>query len=186
MKKATSEEGNIMKIVLISILLTALVFVSTSTIRAQGTTSAAQNAENLRAQLADVQAKEFDLQSRAQLLDEALRPENIERALAGIGSTRPEELREQRRRLLNNEKAGVVTQLEQLAASRARLESAILNADGLAYQQSAQGTADTQLNMMSGSKYLASHRWLAGMLMASMAILGLVALIVAIRRRQLP
>ena len=174
-----------MKIGLISILLTALVLVSTSTIPAQSTTSAVQTAENLRAQLADVQAKEAALQSRAQQLDEALKPENIERYFQLTGSTRPEELREQRRRQLNNEKAGVLTQLEQLAASRARLESTILTADALAYQQSAQGTADTQLNMMSGAQSLASYRWPAGVLMASMAILGIIALIAVIRRRQL-
>jgi hypothetical protein len=176
-----------MKTGLILILLTSLALVSTSTIHAEGTTSAAQTAENLRGQLRDVQAREAALQSRAQQLDEALKPENIERALAGIGSTRPEELREQRRRQLDNEKAGVLNQLEQLAASRARLESAILTADALAYQQSAQGTTDTQFNMMSGAQYLASPRWLmGGVLTAFMAILGILALIAVIRRRPIP
>jgi hypothetical protein len=172
-----------MKIGLILILLTSVVLVSASTIRAQSTTSAAQTAENLRAQLSDVQAKEAALQSRAQELDEALKPENIERYFQATGSTRPEELREQRRRQLSNEKTAVLAQLEQLAASRARLESAILNADALAYQQSAQGTTDTQLNFMSGAHYLASLPWLTGVLTACIAILGIVALIVMIRRR---
>lgn len=175
-----------MKIGLILILLTSLVLASASTVPAQSTDSAAQTAQNLRAQLSEVIDKEAALQSRAQQLDEALKPENIERYFQLNGSTRPEELREQRRRQLTNEKAGVLDQLEQLAASRARLESAILTADALAYQQSVQGTTDTQLNMMWGAQYLASPSWQAGALTAVIAILGIVALIALIRRRQLP
>ena len=83
-----------MKLGLISILLTSLVLVSTSSIFAQSTTDAAEKADNLRLQLLDVQAKEAALQERVRQLDEDLKPENIERSLAGIGSTRPEELRE--------------------------------------------------------------------------------------------
>ena len=37
-------------------------------------------------------------------LEEDLKPENIERALAGFGSTKPEEVRDRRRRLLMIEK----------------------------------------------------------------------------------
>ena len=62
--------------------------------------SAAENAEQLKGELLDLQGKEADLRMQLQELDEALKPENIERSLAGIGSTRPEELREARRRHL--------------------------------------------------------------------------------------
>ena len=78
-------------------------------------------ATNLRAQLVEVQAKQTELQMRLQQLAEELKPENIERALAGIGSTHPEDLRAQRRRQLEIEKKGVESQLDTLAASRARL-----------------------------------------------------------------
>ena len=74
---------------------------------------------------------------RAEYLDEALRPENIERSLAGIGSTRPEELRESRRRQLQTQRDGITAQLRTLETSRLRLEAAILDADARAYQQSA-------------------------------------------------
>jgi len=74
---------------------------------------------------------------RLQQLNEALKPENIESSLAGIGSTHPEELRAQRRRQLETEKAGVSAQLDQLAISQRRLETAIGEADAAAYQQSA-------------------------------------------------
>jgi len=63
---------------------------------------------------------------------EYLKPENIEKGLAGIGSTRPEELREQRRRQLEIEKKSVQTRLDQLATSRNRLETGIVQADAAA------------------------------------------------------
>jgi len=100
--------------------------------------SAAENAATLRQQLADVQAREEQLRAHLQELDEALKPENIQNSLAGVGSVHPEDLREQRRRQLEKEKTAVNTQLEQLANSRRRLETAIAQADAAAYQQSAQ------------------------------------------------
>jgi hypothetical protein len=80
-------------------------------------------------------------------LDESLKPENIERSLAGIGSTRPEELRESRRRQLQIEKDGVLAQLRTVETSRQRLETALANAEVLAYQESAKPT-----QMLSASK----------------------------------
>lgn len=88
--------------------------------------------ENLRVQLRDVQAKEAELQARAMQLEYELQPTVIERTLASSGSTHPEDLREQRRRQLEAEKIGVQSQLTQLATGRARLETAIANADAVA------------------------------------------------------
>src|SRR5262245_18891074 len=95
--------------------------------------SAAETVDNLRLQLLDVQAKEEELRARAQQLDEALKPENIERSLAGVGSTRPEELRESRRKQLQIELDGVQAQLNVLETSRMRLEAAIRDAEVRAY-----------------------------------------------------
>lgn len=100
--------------------------------------NAAEVAAGLRAQLDDVKAQQAELQTRLLVLDEALKPENIQNSLAGIGSTRPEDLREQRRRQLEKEKAGVVAQLERLGVSQRRLENAVATAEAAAYQQSAQ------------------------------------------------
>ena len=100
-------------------------------------TTAQERAANLRQQLADVQQKQMELETRLQQLEEDLKPENIEKGLAGIGSTRPEELREQRRRQLEIEKKSVQTRLEQLATSRTRLETGIVQADNAAYHSSA-------------------------------------------------
>jgi len=100
-------------------------------------TSAQERAASLRTQLADVEQKQGELQDKLRDLEEDLKPENIEHSLAGVGSTRPEDLREQRRRELEVQKKGLQSQLNQLATSHARLEKAIAEADTQAYQQSA-------------------------------------------------
>src|SRR5215470_7948771 len=121
------------------VMLFLLVF-SASAYAQDTTASAAESAEKLKLQLLDVQARESDLQTRLAQLDEAIKPENIERSLAGVGSTRPEELRESRRRQLTIERDGVQAQLQTLETSRVRLEAALANAEALAYQQSARPT----------------------------------------------
>ncbi|MGI8897205.1 MAG: hypothetical protein ACR2IB_02305 [Pyrinomonadaceae bacterium] len=98
---------------------------------------AQERAASLRQQLAEVQAKQAELETRLQQLEEDLKSENIEKGLAGVGSTRPEELREQRRRQLEIEKKSVQTRLDQLATSRTRLETGIVEADAAAYHSSA-------------------------------------------------
>src|SRR5678815_4063623 len=102
--------------------------------------SAAESADKLKMELLEVQGQEEALRIRIQDLDEALKPENIERSLAGIGSTRPEELRESRRRQLTIERDGVRAQLNTLEAGKQRLETALRNAEILEYQQSARPT----------------------------------------------
>ena len=114
-----------------------LVFALAVSVSAQDSPSAAERVENLKAQLLDVQGREDGLRQRLQELDEAIKPENIERSLAGVGSTRPEELREARRKQLTIERNGVLAQLQTLQTSRTRLESEIANAEALAYQESA-------------------------------------------------
>jgi hypothetical protein len=99
--------------------------------------SAQEKAANLRLQLSEVEAKQAELQTRLQTLEESLKPENIEHSLAGVGSTQPEDLREQRRRQLEIERNGVRAQLDLLAVSHSRLERAIAQADADAYRQSA-------------------------------------------------
>jgi hypothetical protein len=114
---------------------------------------AAETLEKLRAQLLDVQGQEDGLRGRLDQLNEAIKPENIERSLAGVGSTRPEELREHRRRQLAIERDGVLAQLKTLENSRQRLEAAISNAEALAYQQSARPDGSNMLAASSARKY---------------------------------
>jgi DNA repair exonuclease SbcCD ATPase subunit len=92
-------------------------------------TRAETRAENLRSQLREVLEKQSNLQARAEEIDYAVKPENIERTLNVYGTTRPEELRDARRRQLESEKARIETQLATLETSRVRLELAIATAD---------------------------------------------------------
>ena len=112
-----------------------IICLSSNVIAAQN--AAESRAATLRAQLARVQEQQDQLQTRLRQLDEDLKPENIEKGLAGVGSTHPEDLREQRRRQLEIERKGVQSQLDLLATSRTRLETGIAQADGDAYRQSA-------------------------------------------------
>lgn len=88
--------------------------------------------ESLRLQLSEIETKETDLQNQMKQLDEDLKPENIERFFALNGATHPEELRAQRRKQLEAQKASVQSQLDQLAARRTRLEAAISSAEAAA------------------------------------------------------
>jgi hypothetical protein len=139
-----------MRIGLHAALLAASILICATVAHAQNPASAAQGVDGLRSQLLDVQAKEAELQAREKQLDEDMQPENIERSLALTGSTRPEELREQRRRQLEAEKVRVQAQLEELATRRAHLQTAITTAETTeAYRQSIATT--TNANMSSAT-----------------------------------
>lgn len=173
-----------MKLRWISILLTSLILVPTSSIFAQSTTDAAEKAASLRLQLLEVQDKEAELQERLQQLDEDIKPENIERSLAGIGSTRPEELRETRRRQLQIQKDSVATQLGLVATSRANLESAIAIADAEAYHQSAKGTSSATLDQFLMAPLSPLPKWATLLVLTLLPALGITGLVLVIRRLQ--
>lgn len=142
------------------LFLLVLLFAAAFSIQAQDQPkSAAEEAENLRMQLIDVQTHQEALRARAAELDEAMKPDNIARSLAGVGSTRPEELREARRKQLQAERDGITAQLNVLETSRMRLEAAILDADGRAYQESA-GVRPS--GGMLSVQSLLGKRWLLG------------------------
>jgi chromosome segregation ATPase len=107
------------------------IFVAASFMQAQAQDAATveQRTEALRAQLREVTDKQAQLQAREQQLDEELKPENIEHSLSGVGTTDATALRDQRRQQLEKEKANVEGQLQGLAESRSRLESAISTAE---------------------------------------------------------
>ncbi len=121
--------------IILKLLLACLL--TSSSILTIAQTNAQERAASLRIQLVDVERKQAELDSQLRDLEEDLKPENIERSLAGVGSTHPEELREQRTRELEIQRKGLQSQLNQLAASHTRLEKAIAEADAQAYQQSA-------------------------------------------------
>lgn len=91
---------------------------------------AEQRAEAMRTKLYDLEMRELYLQSRLEYLDYRMRPDSIQRALAFVGSVRPmDELRDDLRKSLENEKGRVNTELELLASHRERLEAALSRAE---------------------------------------------------------
>ena len=110
---------------------------------------AEQRAENYRAQLRDVVAREATLQARLDQISIDILPQNIEARAAGAGSLRAEEVRDQMRRLLENERARVQTQLDLLAQSRVRLEQVILNTDTEVARLSARLDETAQTSQMA-------------------------------------
>lgn len=169
-----------MKVSSILILLVTFFALFSFGVPAQDKKSAAETAQDLRTQLQEVQAKEAELQARLKQLEEDLKPENIERFFAGVGSTRPEDLRALRRRQLETEKASVQKQLELLSGQRVRLESSILNADAAAYQQSAKGD-DVSQDQLMAAQASGSSRWMVA-LAGFVAVLGVGSLIAVVRR----
>src|SRR5258705_3988685 len=173
-----------MKRALSLVLFMALVAGFTANATAQDASNVSDSLDTLRSQLLDAQAKEAELETRQQQLDEALKPENIERSLAGIGSTKPEELRESRRRQLTIERDGVRAQLKLVATSRERLESVIRTAETQAYQQNASGSGSAPLlNQALAGKHSWSLGWVVGIVAAVGEILGIVLLVILAKKR---
>ncbi|HUS09835.1 MAG TPA: hypothetical protein VMZ30_05155 [Pyrinomonadaceae bacterium] len=169
-------------ILIVALLLSIPVVVAAEdAAEAAGASDAAQTLDTLRSQLLEVEAKEAQLEAKAKQLDEDLKPENIERALAGVGSTKPEDLRELRRRQLTIQRDSVRSQLKLLATSRERLQSVIRTAETQAYQQSAR--VDSPLNQMFGMQNT-SLAWRLGMFTGLLAVVGFLIFIWISRRAQ--
>ena len=90
---------------------------------------AEQRSSQLRTELRDVQSKKADLEAHLEQVEFDLKPENIERAVAGYGTTRPEDLRAQRKKQLESERSRTQQQLEQLTASVSRIEQALATSE---------------------------------------------------------
>lgn len=92
---------------------------------------AEERAGILRKQLIETIEKDTSYRSRLAQIDEEMRPENVERVLSGVGTTRTSELREVRRRSLDIEKRGLESLLVLATQSRARLDEDVKQADAL-------------------------------------------------------
>jgi hypothetical protein len=90
-----------------------------------------QRAEVMRKQLIELTEKETAFRTRMMQIDEDMRPDSIDRSLSGVGTTRTSDLRDVRRRQLDNERRGVESLLNQTTASRIRLEDDLKQADAL-------------------------------------------------------
>ena len=171
-----------MKLLLTVTMLLVVGGMFSLSVLAQADVDALQRADEMRVRLLELHAKEAELGARARQLDEQLKPENIERSLAGIGSTKPEELRELRRRQLTVERDGVAAQLKLVEKSRERLEAGIAKADAAAYHKSAEVTPPvTQILKAESVK---GFRWPVAILSAVMAV-GIFVVIVSFRKLSL-
>ena len=110
-----------------------LVFAFAFIVTAQEINSTDDKIANLKQQLMELEWIDTEARIRLEELDEQLKPENIEQAVAGIGSTHPEELREYRRKVLTIERDGIQTQLDLLEEKRAQIKAAIAAAEYVAY-----------------------------------------------------
>lgn len=173
-----------MKLRFVLVLLSSMIAFPSPQILAQDTNDAAETAERLRGQLSEVQNDEAELKIRLEQITFDLRPENIERHFAGYGSTRPEELREGRRRKLQLEKDRVESLLIELQGRRQRLESAIAVADAKVYQQSALGAVSFPSDPERQALFFTATRMVAGSVIALFLIGGVLLLLVARKRRQ--
>jgi hypothetical protein len=92
-------------------------------------TRAEQRAEQVRSQLIDTQTKIADLESKLEEIEYSLKPENIERVTQGMGTLRPEQVREARKKQLEGERTRIQAQLKILENGKNRLEVSSANAD---------------------------------------------------------
>jgi hypothetical protein len=97
-------------------------------------TRAEQRADVLRKQLFELIEKETSLRVRLVQIEEDIRPESIERALNPYGTTRTAELRDTRRRALENERRGIESLLNQITQSRLRLDEDVKQADLMVFK----------------------------------------------------
>ncbi len=92
-------------------------------------TRAEQRSESLRKQLFEMIEKENTVRSRLDQLEFESRPEVIERALQLNGSMKPEDVRDNRRKSLNAEKANLNALLMEIQSSRASLNLNFMKAE---------------------------------------------------------
>jgi chromosome segregation ATPase len=84
---------------------------------------------SLQSDLNDLAAKETALNKRLDEIEREQQPDRIQRSMAGVGLTRPEEEREAVIKKLANEKRQIQSQLETLRSTRARIPGIIASAE---------------------------------------------------------
>lgn len=94
-------------------------------------TKAEQRSEDLRKQRFELVEKENSIKLRLAQIDIDSRPEVIERSVATMGSLRPEELREAKRKSLDAEKQSLQSLLNDVTTTRAALDQSLLKSDAL-------------------------------------------------------
>lgn len=94
-------------------------------------TRAEQRSEGLRKQVFDMMEKENAIKTKIDSLEYDLRPEMIERNAAMVGTLRPEEIRDSRRKSLQSEKVNLQNLLVEVQRTKAALEISLQRADAM-------------------------------------------------------
>jgi len=94
-------------------------------------TKAEQRSEDLRKQRFEMIEKENAIRLRLAQIEIDSRPEVIERSVATVGSLRPEEMREAKRKSLDAEKQSLQSLLNDVTSTRAALDQSLLKSDAL-------------------------------------------------------
>ncbi|MDQ3130113.1 MAG: hypothetical protein M3Q99_05055 [Acidobacteriota bacterium] len=92
-------------------------------------TRAEQRSETLRKQLFEMIEKESQIKTKLDQIENDIRPEMIERSVATVGTLRPEELRDQRRKTLTSDKRNLQNLLTDVQNTRSSLELNLQKAD---------------------------------------------------------
>ena len=145
----------------------------------------AEEAQQLRNELRQLLDRKAQIETRLHELDYELKPENIESYFAGVGSTRPEELRAMRRNKLQAEKDRLVKQLSEISQDRSRMEAAILNAETRANFASAMtnSAAPKQNRMSALAALMAGRSRQVATITFAVILVGLVVALVRKRHR---
>jgi len=94
-------------------------------------TRAEQRSESLRKQRFDLLEKENSIQTRLDQIEIDIRPENIERQVAVMGTLRPEEIREAKQKSLDSERKNLQALLAQVQSTRGALDQTVDKAEQL-------------------------------------------------------
>ena len=117
----------------VTIISIVLLFAFTPNLAAQDTSNPNDKIINLKQQLLEIESAETASRIRLEELNEQLKRQNIEWALAGIGSVHPEDLRDYRRKLVTIERDGLTAHLDLLEEIRARINAEIAAAQFAEY-----------------------------------------------------
>ncbi len=140
---------------------------------AQATLNGERDAQQLRGELSQLLSRQAEIRIRLYELDHELKPENIERYFAGMGSVHPEQLRETRRAKLQIEKDRLEAQLVELEQALPRLQAQIVSADARASQRSVLGSASLTLQNRLGTVTTAIVLLLV-VIIPALVVLGIV------------
>jgi hypothetical protein len=86
-------------------------------------------AEKFQLHLIEISEKEAPLQARLDQINSQLRPEAIERTLAGVGSVHPEDVRDEVKKSLASERIRIQAQLELFRQDRYRTQASLVTTD---------------------------------------------------------